>query len=385
VTRRSFVKAVGATGIGALGVPFLSARGAEAAVVSPFDASLLDGSPLGTPTGIRLDSNENPNGPGRMVLDAVRDAFTVSNRYPAGPDKELVNSLAKARGVKPENILMGCGSTENLSIAVRAFTSPAKALVVASPTFEDPARVAKLLGAEVREVPVTGELALDLDAMAEAAKGAGLVYLCNPNNPTATVHGADAVNNFIETLAKTSPDTMILVDEAYHEFVEDPSYATAIPVAIQNPKVIVARTFSKIYGMAGLRLGYAIGTADTIKLMQPLKLNSSTNMLAVAGALAALADHSTHLERERRLNHDSKAYTRNFFEKAGYKVTPSEANFMMIDIRRDAKKFKDDCKAHGVLVGRPFPPLTTHARISIGTADEMRRATEIFKRVLVTA
>jgi len=320
-----------------------------------------------------------------MVLDAVRDAFTVSNRYPAGPDKELVNLLAKARGVKPENILMGCGSTENLSIAVRAFTSPAKALVVASPTFEDPARVAKLLGAEVREVPVTGELALDLDAMAEAAKGAGLVYLCNPNNPTATVHGAAAVNNFIDTLARTSPETTILVDEAYHEFVDDPTYATAIPVAIQNPKVIVARTFSKIYGMAGLRLGYAIGTPETITLMQPLKLNSSTNMLAVAGALAALKQPAAHLERERRLNHASKTFIRSFFENAGYKVTPSQANFMMVDIRRDSKQFQADCKAKGVLVGRPFPPLTTQARISIGTADEMHRAAEIFKRVLITA
>jgi histidinol-phosphate aminotransferase len=370
---------VGATGIGALGVPFLSARGAEAATAAPLDA------PRGTPTGIRLDSNENPNGPGRAVLDAIRDAFSVANRYPMGPATELVNALAKARGVKPENILLGCGSTEILSIAVRAFTSPTKALVVASPTYEDPGTTGKTHGSEVRAIPVTGDLHLDLGAMAEAGQGAGLVYLCNPNNPTATVHGADEVNNFIATLAKTSPDTTILVDEAYHEFVEDPAYATAIPVAIQNPKVIVARTFSKIYGMAGLRLGYAIGVPDTIKVMQPLKIGNSTNMLAIAGAFAALNQPAAHVERERRLNHDAKAFTRNFFEKAGYEVTPSEANFMMVDIRRDSKQFHADCKAKGVLVGRPFPPLTTHARISIGTADEMRRATEIFKRVLVNA
>jgi histidinol-phosphate aminotransferase len=383
VTRRSFVKAVGATGVGALAVPFLSARGAEAAVVSPL-ASPFD-APLGTPIGIRLDSNENPNGPGVAVLNAVHDAFTVSNRYPAGVNTEFVKVLATARAVKPENILMGCGSTEILSIAVRAFTSPTKPLVVATPTYESPAAVAKTIGAPVREVPVTGDLHLDLDAMAEAAKGAGLVYLCNPNNPTATVHGAPAVNSFIQTLAVTSPDTTILVDEAYHEFVEDPSYATAIPVAMQNPRVIVARTFSKIYGMAGLRLGYAIGTPETITVMQPLKLGSSTSTLALAAAFAALKNPATHLERERRLNHDAKAFTTNFFEKAGYKVTPSQANFMMVDIRRDSKQFQADCKANGVLVGRPFPPLTTQARISIGTADEMRRATEIFKRVLVNA
>jgi histidinol-phosphate aminotransferase len=267
---------------------------------------------------------------------------------------------------------------------VRKFTSPTKALVVASPTFEDPAAVAKTHGTPVIAVPVTGDLKLDLNAMAEAARGAGLVYLCNPNNPTATVRGASEVKDFIHTLGQTSPDTMILVDEAYHEFVEDPSYATAIPVAMENPRVFVARTFSKIYGMAGMRLGYAIAGADTIKAMQPLKLNSSTNMLAVAGALATLND-TTHIAREHRLNHESKVFARKFFENAGYKVIPSEANFMMIDIRRDSKKFQDDCKAQGVLVGRPFPPLTTYTRISIGTADEMRRATEIFKRVLVTA
>ncbi len=383
VTRRSFVKVVGAGGLGAFAAPFLSARGAEAASAASLDA-MLQAPPAGTPVGIRLDSNENPNGPGRAVLDAVHEAFGVSNRYPAGPTTELVKALAKARGVTIENILMGCGSTEILSIAVRKFTSPTKALVMASPTYEDPAAVAKVFGTPVTAVPVTGDLKLDLDAMAEAARGAGLVYLCNPNNPTGTVHGAAEVNDFIAKLGQTSPDTTILVDEAYHEFVEDPSYATAIPVAMQNPRVFVARTFSKIYGMAGMRLGYAIGMPETIKAMTPLKLGHSTNMLAVAAALAALKDPA-HVEREQRLNHDSKAFTQKFFEKSGYTVIPSAANFMMVDIRRDSKQFQADCKAHGVLVGRPFPPLTTHARISIGTLAEMRRAAEVFKRVLVTA
>jgi histidinol-phosphate aminotransferase len=375
---------VSAGGLGAFAAPWLSARGAEAAYATSLDGMSLDAPPAGTPAGIRLDSNENPNGPGRAVLDAVHEAFGVSNRYPRGPADELVKAIAKARGVTPENILMGCGSTEILNIAVRTFTSPTKGLVVASPTYEDPGVVAKAHGTPVKAVPVTGDLKLDLDAMAEAARGAGLVYLCNPNNPTATVHGAAAVNDFIARVGATSPETTILVDEAYHEFVEDPSYATAIPVAMQNPRVFVARTFSKIYGMAGMRLGYAIALPETIKAMTPLRLGNSTNMLAVAGALAALKNPA-HIDRERRLNHDSKVFTQKFFEKSGYTVIPSAANFMMVDIRRDSKQFQADCKTHGVLVGRPFPPLTTYARISIGTADEMRRAAEVFKRVLVTA
>jgi histidinol-phosphate aminotransferase len=382
VSRRSFMKVVGVGGVGAFAMPLLSARGAEAAIamrgVSPLEA------PLGSPTGIRLDSNENPNGPGKAVLDAVYSAFDVANRYPGGPTAALAGQIAKARGVALENVIMGCGSTEILHLAVRAFTSPTKALVVASPTFEDPARVAEAIGSPVRAVPVTGALKLDLDAMAGAARGAGLVYLCNPNNPTATVHGAAAVNNFIQTLGRTSPETTILVDEAYHEFVEDPSYATAIPVAMENPRVFVARTFSKIYGLAGLRIGYALGRAETIKAMAPMKIVNSTNMLAVAGAMAALND-TAHIDRERTLNHDAKVFTQRFFEKVGYTVIPSDANFMMVDIRQDSTKFQEACKSRGVLVGRPFPPLTTHARISVGTMDEMQRATEIFKRVLVTA
>ena len=381
VSRRSFVKVVGASGIGALAMPLVSARGAEAASVGL--VGFAD-PPLGSPTGIRLDSNENPNGPGRVVLDAVHSAFGVANRYPGGPSIALAAAVAKARGVAPENVILGCGSTEILHVAVRAFTSPTKPLVVAAPTFEDPIKVAESIGSGVRSVPVTGALKLDLAAMAEAARGAGLVYLCNPNNPTATVHGANAVNDFIHTLGTTSPETTILVDEAYHEFVEDPSYATAIPVAMDNPRVVVARTFSKIYGLAGLRIGYALARPETIKAMGKFKIVNSTNMLAVAGAMAAL-EGGRHIDRERALNHDAKAFTHRFFESLGYKVTPSDANFMMVDIRRDSTKFQAECKARGVLVGRPFPPLTTHARISIGTADEMRRASEIFKRVLVTA
>jgi histidinol-phosphate aminotransferase len=198
------------------------------------------------------------------------------------------------------------------------------------------------------------------------------------------VHGAAAVNDFIRTVGSASPDTTILVDEAYHEFVEDPGYATAIPTAMENPRVIVARTFSKIYGLAGLRIGYALARPETIKAMALFKIVNSTNMLAVAGAMAAIDDQG-HIDRERRLNHEAKVFTHRFFANAGYSVVPSDANFLMVDIRRDSAKFQEDCRARGVLVGRPFPPLTTYARVSIGTADEMRQATEIFKRVLVTA
>jgi histidinol-phosphate aminotransferase len=272
-------------------------------------------------------------------------------------------------------------------MATYAFTSPTRALVTAAPTFEDPAKHAETIGAPVRAVPVTGTLHLDLAGMSRACAGgptAGLVFLCNPNNPTATLHGASAVRDFVSGVSTRSPDTTVLIDEAYFEYVEDPSYATAIPLALQNPRVVVARTFSKIYGMAGLRVGYAIGQADTIKLMQRHKLSNGINVLAAAAAIATLGDEE-HIARERKLNRDARDFTQRFFESLGYKVTPPQTNFLMVDVRRDPKEFQEACRKRDVLVGRPFPPLRTHARVSVGTMNEMQRAADVFRQVLSTA
>ena len=378
VSRRSFFKVAGAGGVGALALPLISARGAEAAFGTFGRHKAI------APGAIRLDSNENPNGPGTVALDAIRAAFGGANRYTDGASVPLIDAIAKARGVARENVILGCGSTEILHLATRAFTSPTKPLVTASPTFEEPATVADAIGTPVRRVPVTNTLKLDLAAMAAASRDAGLVYLCNPNNPTATVHGAAAVKDFVRDVLRASPSTTILIDEAYHEFVEDPSYATALPIAMENPRVFVARTFSKIYGLAGMRTGYAMGRKETVDAMARFKLPANINMLAIHGVLATLND-KVHIERERQLNRDARAYTHQWFEKAGYKVIPSEANFFMVDIRRDSKQFQAVCEKRGVLVGRPFPPLTNYARISIGTIDEMRRATEVFKQVLAPA
>ena len=207
------------------------------------------------------------------------------------------------------------------------------------------------------------------------------MFLCNPNNPTATVHGANAVRDFIAETNRRDPDCVVMVDEAYHEFVDDPSYATAIPLALENPKVIVVRTFSKVYGMAGLRAGYAIGRPETLKAMQRHRLPNNLNVLAAAAAIASLPDVA-HIEHERQLNREAREFTRRAFESMGFKSTVSNTNFIMVPIGRDSKAFKDACAKQGILVGRPFPPLTTHARISIGTMDEMKKAVAVFRQVL---
>lgn len=266
-------------------------------------------------------------------------------------------------------------------MASYAFTSPERALVTGAPSFEDPTRHSEMMRAQIRAIPVDASLKLDLGRMLDATRGAGLVFLCNPNNPTGTVHGATAVRQFIADVNRMSPDTVILVDEAYHEYVDDPAYATAVPMALENPKVIVVRTFSKVFGMAGLRAGYAIGMPQTLNAMRTHRLPNNVNVLAAAAAMVTLRDQP-HLDREVQLNREAREFTRKALASMGFHAPASNANFIMVPIGRDSRVFRDACAKHDVLVGRPFPPLTTHARISIGTMDEMKRATDVFRQVL---
>ena len=387
VSRRAFVKTVGVGGVGALAVPLIAARGHEAlvgagtATSGPSENELRAAQRTAAPSALRLDSNENPNGPGSVALDAIRGALGEASRYPDLPSDALPQAIARLHGIPAESVVLGCGSGEVLRMAVYAFTAPGRALVTAAPTFEDPARVAETIWAPVRAVPLDQALRLDLSAMAAATRGAGLVFVCNPNNPTGTVHSAQAIQDFVREVNREAPDATILIDEAYHEYVDEPSYRTAIPLAMSNPRVVVSRTFSKVFGLAGLRIGYAVAQPETMKALQRYKLANGITLAGAAAALAALGQPE-HIEGERRLNREAKDFTRRSFEESGYHVVPSETNFLMVDIRRDAKAFQTACRKLDVLVGRPFPPLLTHTRISIGTMDEMRRAVDVFRQVL---
>ena len=208
------------------------------------------------------------------------------------------------------------------------------------------------------------------------------MFLNNPNNPTATVHGSKAVTDFVQKVRAASPDTVILIDEAYHDYVTDPSYESAIPLAMQTPNVFVARTFSKAYGMAGLRIGYAIGQAATVKPMAQLKMPYNVSVFGVAAALAAFAD-TKHIEAERARNTEVRAFTVKALDDLGCKSSDSQGNFLFVETGRPADAFRDACAAQGIMVGRPFPPLEkTHARISLGTMEEMKKATAVFRNVL---
>lgn len=384
VSRRSFVATLGAGGVGILAAPLITWRGREAAYafqgVSERRADRLLSSKPGM---IRIDSNENPNGPGPRVFETIRGHLDQSNRYPVLGEDELIDAIAKAQGIKAENVILGCGSGEVLRAAVQAYTSPSRGLVSPDPTFEAPANFAKFLGHPVMSPPVDAKLQLDLDAMRDAARGAGLVYLCNANNPTATVHSKADVASFIDQVNRLSPDTVILVDEAYHEYVENPAYGTVIPLALANPRVLVARTFSKVFGMAGLRCGYLVGQPDTLKKAAAWVMGSNVSQLTLVAARTAIAD-AAHVAEEQRKNRETRAFTRAFFERAGYTVHAADANFFMVDIHRDAKEFKTECAKRNVAIGRKFPALPTYARVSIGTMPEMKKAVEVFRAVLAT-
>ena len=336
-------------------------------------------------TEIRLSSNENPLGPGKKVLDAITREFPEAGRYPFNStpaDRNLVEALAAMHKCKPENVSLGAGSQEILRNAVRAFTSPAKGLVTAVPTFENPTNFAKKLKHPVKELKVDSEMRLDVDGMLSAAPGSGLVFFNNPNNPTATVHGAKTVTDFVAGVRKSSPGTVVLIDEAYHEYVTDPSYATAIPLALQTPDVLVARTFSKAFGMAGMRIGYAIGQAETIKRLAAYKMPYNVSVFGVAAALAAIADPA-HIEAERKRNTSVRSFTVQALADVGCTSTASEGNFLFVNINRPAQQFREACAKQGVSVGRDFQPFEkTHARISIGTMEEMRKAVAVFRTAL---
>jgi histidinol-phosphate aminotransferase len=385
LSRRVFVQTLGVGAAGVLTSSYIGARGREHSVWS------LVETPLGAvqPGMIVLSSNENPLGPGKTVLDAVRGAFGPNGgapgRYPFNGGPELVEAIAHKFKVKNENVVLGCGSTQILRSATHLFTSKDKALVGTIPTYEECAGYAEMMGHPVRGVSLDSEFRIDLDKMAAAAKGAGLVFYCNPNNPTATYVGAKATREFIAKVNRESPDTTILVDEAYYDYVTDPDHDTHVPIAIENPRVIVARTFSKAYGMAGLRQGYALGHPETLKKLRPWMSPGGTgslNVFGMAAATVAIGQDATFTTNERNRNKEVRDFATKWFKEHGMKPTDCQANFMFVDIGMPAKEFRDACRAKNVLVGRDFPPYEkTHARISLGTMEEMQKAVKVFGEV----
>lgn len=377
LSRRAFVRTIGVGGAALLARPWPSR-------VWGSDLEELLAMQQAGARPILLHNNENPLGPGDAAIEAVRVALRgggEAGRYPFDTVPPLVKAIAEVQGVAPENVVTGCGSTELLRNAVQVYTSKTKPLVTASPSYEECPLYAELIGSPVRAIPLDANMKIDLNAMAEASKGAGLVFLNNPNNPTANLHSGDAVADFLARVLETSPDTTVLIDEAYHDYVTDPSHRTQIPYAMKDKRVIVARTFSKAHGMAGLRVGYAIGLPDALRPIAGWN-SGSMSIVGITAATQSITDR-VRLKKEAARNTEVRQYTIDWFKRAGFTATDSQCNFIFVNVKRPAKEFRDGCRQHGIIVGRDFPPFEkTHVRISIGTMEEMHKATEAFAKVL---
>jgi histidinol-phosphate aminotransferase len=380
VSRRGFVKTVGAGTVGALSTTFIIGRGREAWAFAPDEHQQQvrdDGL-------IRISSNENARGPGPSAIQALRRAISprAGRGYPPDHTEELVEAIAQEHGVPEANVVVATGSGPILAGAVHAFCSRERGLVTAAPTYATCESTARRLGYPVAAIRVDAGLGLDLDAMAAAARGAGLVFFCNPNNPTGTAHPLPAVEAFVRKVKEQSPETAILIDEAYLDYAHDPAVRTARALGQEFPGVFITRSFSKAHGMAGLRIGYAIGQAETVRRIAQAWHLGSMNTLSAAAAIASLRDRA-HIAEEVAENARVRSFVVAAFREMGYDLPVSHANFVFVDLGRPAAWFREQCLERKVAVGRDFPPLEqTHSRISLGTMEEMQRAMEVFRAVL---
>lgn len=387
VSRRALWTKPGAPGVSfSTLAAIIAARGMEDAVAQN-DSGRMSAPTVTASNEIRINGNENPVGPGPSALEAILSAFDQSGRYPFNSrldSRTLIETIADRFDASPENVVVGAGSSEILRNAVRIFAGDDRHIVTADPSYGSPITEAEKRSIDYRQIPLDAELRLDLATMAAASRGAGLVYVCNPNNPTATIHPGDVIESFIEDVSRATPDTLILVDEAYHDYVTDAAHRSMIPRAITQKNVLVTRTFSKAYGMAGLRLGFGIGHPETMDALRRYKLSANVNILAIAAAVASLRDPA-HIMNERERNAEARHFTQSFFTKAGYEFTDSQTNFLFVNLRQPAHEFRDACAERKIVVGRDFPPMEkTHCRISLGTMDEMRQACRVFADVLGT-
>ena len=318
---------------------------------------------------VRLSSNENPLGVSPAAREAIIEAIVDSNRY-GGKRREVMEELARYLGVQPDNITLGFGSTEILQVCTQTFQGPNTPLIAAEPTFEDVMDYQDTMPFEVKLIPLTADLQHDVGRMREeASRRPSLVYFCNPNNPTGTITSSADIDAWIAEAPET---TTFLMDEAYLEYVTDDRYWDTLKWIESKPNVIVIRTFSKIFAMAGLRLGFAVTHPTTAARLAEHTVQNSPNVLAGAAALASLKDEGL-VERSITVNAEAKEIVHTTLDELGLEYLPTNANFIMHRINGDLATYRDRMADTGLLVGRNFPPMLDHNRLSFGLPNEMDR------------
>ena len=376
LSRRGFVGGVAASvGMLTLGAPprlFASERDRELALTfnpaDDYDAFA------------KLASNENPYGPPESVMKAMTGAFKYANRY-GYPDSGIISEIARLHGVPEDHVLIGAGSGEILDVVGSAFASGGKKVLGVEPSFGAVYQHVTSIKGEAVTIPLTADFRQDIPGLIAAAKKnyreLGFVYLCNPNNPTGQIVTKQEVKQLLDSIPEGMP---VLIDEAYHHFVDDSNYASSVPYVLEGRPVIVARTFSKIAALAGMRLGYAIAPKAMVEQMRPFS-TGTVSALVKYGGVAALKDTASQAN-VKKLTIALRTRTTNELTGMGYSVIPSEGNFFMVDVRRPMQPLIAEFRTKGVLVGRPFPPMNQHLRVSVGTSDEMNRFVSAFKEIV---
>jgi histidinol-phosphate aminotransferase len=378
VSRRSFFRSFGAGALAGAAAPALRALpvaaatelalwGNSAAAAQPCRVTGTAAEP------ILLYRNENPYGPSEKVLGVLRDSVSRGNRYPRTEYDTLIDKLAALHKVKREQIVLGCGSGEILCMAANAFLRPGKKLVEAVPTFPALGKLAQSAGLEVVDVPLNKAYQHDLPAMLSRATSpnpanTGLVYVVNPNNPTGSLTPRKEIDAF---LGKLPADIPVLVDEAYHHFVAPSgAYESLLDRPLNDPRVIVARTFSKIFGLAGMRIGYAVATPEMAKRLAAGFPSWSVSVVSASAAAAAL-DDTDYVRLGIKRNADDRQEFMNQVNARMLRAIDSHTNFVMLNPQRPPDEVIDHLKKHNILIGPKYPVLDKYIRVSLGLPQEM--------------
>jgi len=372
-SRRQFVGSVAAA-VGALSLR------PETGVLAQGQTAQFTGSDADYDNFIKLASNENNWGPPDSVMQAMNHAWKYANRY-GYPDGNVVQVIADHHGVRRENILLTAGSGEGLNVMATTYLGPGKKVLGVSPSYASVFQQAANVKGDAIQLPLDKEYRQDIGAMIETAnryaRDIGFVYMCNPNNPTGVVVTAREIKDLLDNIPKDLP---VLIDEAYHHYVDDPAYGTAIPYVLEGRPVVVARTFSKIAALAAMRIGYSVAPAQMIRDMRVYASNS-VNVLAKWGAVASLKDTAAQADVKAKTlsmrNNTTKA-----LQSWGYATIPSQANFFMVSLGdRTVQPVIEEFRKRGILVGRPFPPLLNHLRVSVGRPEDMEKFLQAFKEI----
>lgn len=326
----------------------------------------------------KLNSNENPYGPSEMVRETITKSFDSACRYPFSYANELVEMIAKKEGVTAEHIVITGGSTEGLKVVGLNYGVDGGEIIAAKPTFLAMMTYAKQWGASINWVPVDDDMKYDLEEIDKRITDkTKLIFLCNPNNPTSTLLDAKKVRDFCES---ASQKTTVFSDEAYYDFIEEPNYPSMVELVKEDKNVIVSRTFSKVYGMAGLRIGYLIAKPSIASDLRN-KVVAFTNVLAIEAAKAALRDTEFY-KFSLAKNKEAKTLIYKTLDDLSLGYVKSHTNFIFFKSGMEISQLQAKMEGQGVQIGRPFPPFTNWCRISTGTIEEVQRFNEGLKLVL---